>query len=52
MLAPDAIEAVHGQAMRILEEIGVEVGAEAVIDLLRAAGQSVEGTRVGWTAAS
>ncbi len=28
VLAPDAIEAVHDQAMRILEEIGVEVGAD------------------------
>ena len=46
VLAPDAVEAVHDQAMRILEEIGVEVGAEAAIDLLRGAGQTVEGTRV------
>ena len=35
VLAPDAIEEVHDQAMRILEEIGVEVGADAAIDLLR-----------------
>ena len=40
---PDAIEAVHDQAMRILEEIGVEVGSEAVIDLLRDAGQTRRG---------
>src|SRR3954454_21653430 len=46
VLAPDAVETVHDQAMRILEEIGVEVGADAAIDLLRDAGQSVEGTRV------
>jgi len=46
VLAPDAVEAVHDQAMRILEEIGVEVGAEAAIELLRDAGQTVEGTRV------
>src|SRR3954469_7798865 len=46
VLAPEAIETVHDQAMRILEEIGVEVGADAAIDLLQDAGQSVEGTRV------
>ncbi len=46
VLTPDAIASVHDQAMKILEEIGVEVGSEAGIDLLRAAGQTVDGTRV------
>ena len=46
VLAPDAISSVHDQAMRILEEIGVEVGSEAGIELLRAAGQTIDGTRV------
>ena len=32
--------------MKILEEIGVEVGSDAGIELLRAAGQTVDGTRV------
>jgi trimethylamine--corrinoid protein Co-methyltransferase len=46
VLSPDAISSVHDQAMRILEEIGVEVGSEAGIELLRGAGQTVDGTRV------
>ena len=32
--------------MKILEEIGIEVGSEAGIELLRGAGQTVDGTRV------
>ncbi len=46
VLAPDALDAVHDQGMRILEEIGVEVRHEPALALLRSAGQSVEGTRV------
>ena len=46
VLTPDAISSVHDQAMKILEEIGVEVGSEAGIELLRGAGQTVDGTRV------
>jgi len=47
-LAPDDLEAIHAQAMRILTEVGTEVHDESMRDRLAAAGQTVEETRVRW----
>jgi len=47
-LDDDALDRVHAQAMRVLAEVGTEVHSDAALDLLRAAGQRVEGTRVRW----
>ncbi|HVQ87152.1 MAG TPA: trimethylamine methyltransferase family protein [Actinomycetes bacterium] len=50
LLDEDALDRVHAQAMRILEEVGTEVHSEPALRLLRAAGQRVDGTRVRWDA--
>ena len=42
------LDRIHGQAMRILENIGTEVHSDAMLDRLRAANQRVDGTRVRW----
>lgn len=47
-LSPEALDAIHDQAIRILAEIGTEVHDDAMLLRLRAAGQRVEGTRVHW----
>jgi trimethylamine--corrinoid protein Co-methyltransferase len=47
-LDEDALDRIHGQAMRILSDVGTEVHDDAMIARLRAAGQTVEGTRVRW----
>lgn len=47
-LSPDALEAVHRQAMRLLAEVGTEVHDESMVRRLRAAGQPIDGTRVRW----
>jgi trimethylamine---corrinoid protein Co-methyltransferase len=47
-LGEEALEAVHEQAMAILEEIGTDVRDEAALELLRGCGQRVEGERVRW----
>lgn len=46
VLGEEGVGAVHGTAMRIVSEIGCEVHDEAGLELLRAAGQRVDGTRV------
>jgi len=46
VLGEEGVEAVHGAAMRIVSEIGCEVHDDAGLELLRAAGQRVEETRV------
>ena len=48
VLSDEQLEAIHTQAMRILEEIGTDVRHDAALDLLRAHGQSVDGVRVRW----
>ena len=49
-LTPEAMDRIHDQAMRILEEIGTEVHFEPALQLLGSAGQRVDGTRVRWDA--
>lgn len=49
-LAPDALDAIHAQAMRLLEEVGTEVHHDGALRLLADAGMRVEGTRVRWDA--
>ncbi len=46
VLDEEALERVHGAAMTILEEIGMEIHHAGVRSLLRAHGQRVEGERV------
>ncbi|MGZ4709420.1 MAG: trimethylamine methyltransferase family protein [Acidimicrobiales bacterium] len=43
-----ALEAVHGQALRLLREVGTEVHDDVMLRRLAEAGQDVEGTRVRW----
>jgi trimethylamine--corrinoid protein Co-methyltransferase len=50
LLDEDALDRVHVQAMRILEDIGTEVHSPAMLERLAAAGQRVDGTRVRWDA--
>jgi len=45
-LDDDALDRIHAQAVRILEDVGVEVHSQSALDLLAAAGQRVVGTRV------
>jgi trimethylamine--corrinoid protein Co-methyltransferase len=45
-LSPDDLDTVHAQAMRILEDIGIEVHFDPALELLRSSGQRVDGTRV------
>ncbi len=45
-LRPEAVEAVHNGAMRILEEIGIEFLHDESLDLFRKAGCKVDGTNV------
>ena len=52
ILSPDDVEAIHGQAMTILEEIGIDFLHPRARDLLSGAGMKVEDNRVrfdrGW----
>ena len=48
VLAESALDRIEAQAMTILSEIGTEVHHAGALDLLRAHGQAVEGTRVRW----
>src|SRR5262245_48917354 len=47
-LSESDLDAVHDQAMRILENVGTEVHSDAMLKMLNEAGQRVEGTRVRW----
>lgn len=47
-LSEDDLDKVHAQALRILADVGIEVHDEAMCQLLAAAGQDVDGTRVRW----
>ncbi|MEZ5094743.1 MAG: trimethylamine methyltransferase family protein [Nocardioides sp.] len=47
-LTPDALDAVHEQALRLLTEVGTEVHDDDMLERLRDAGQRVDGTRVRW----
>jgi trimethylamine---corrinoid protein Co-methyltransferase len=49
-LSEDDLDAVHAQAMRILEDIGTEVHSDTMLRMLEEAGQRVDGTRVRWDA--
>ncbi|MDH4354191.1 MAG: trimethylamine methyltransferase family protein [Actinomycetota bacterium] len=49
-LDDDALDRIHDQAMRILEDVGVEVHSPAALELLGEAGQRVDGTRVHFDA--
>ncbi len=49
-LDDDALDRIHSQAMRILEDVGMEVHSPAALELLAAAGQRVDGTRVHYDA--
>lgn len=51
LLDSDALDRIHQQAMRILEDVGTEVHSDRALELLRAAGQRVDGTRVRWDSA-
>jgi trimethylamine--corrinoid protein Co-methyltransferase len=44
------LDAIHDQAMRILENIGTEVHSDLMLKMLDEAGQRVDGTRVRWDA--
>ena len=48
VLAESALDRIEAQAMTILSEIGTEVHHAGALELLRAHGQAVEGTRVRW----
>ena len=48
VLAGEQLEAIHDQAMTILEEIGTDVRQEEALELLKAHGQHVDGERVRW----
>ena len=48
ILTPEQEDAIHGLAMRILEEIGTDVKHEAARGLLAGAGMAVDGERVRW----
>jgi trimethylamine--corrinoid protein Co-methyltransferase len=48
VLSEEQLDAVHHQALRILEEIGTDVRHDAALDLLAARGQRVEDGRVRW----
>jgi trimethylamine--corrinoid protein Co-methyltransferase len=50
LLDEDALDRIHQQAMRILEDIGTEVHSEPMLQRLADAGQRVDGTRVRWDA--
>ncbi len=50
LLDDEALNRVHTQAMRILENVGTEVHSPAALQLLEKAGQRVDGTRVYWDA--
>ncbi len=50
LLDDEALDRVHAQAMRILEDVGTEVHGDAALQLLKEAGQRVDGTRVRWDA--
>ena len=49
-LSESDLDAIHAQAMRILENIGTEVDSPTMLRMLEEAGQRVEGTRVRWDA--
>lgn len=49
-LSESELDQIHGQAMRILENIGTEVDSEVMLRMLADAGQRVDGTRVRWDA--
>ena len=44
------LDAIHDQAMRILENVGTEVHSDLMLKMLDEAGQRVDGTRVRWDA--
>lgn len=48
LLADDALDRIHAQGLRILEEVGTEVHSPSMLEQLSGAGQRVEGTRVFW----
>ena len=48
VLSESALDRIEAQAMTILSEIGTEVHHEGALELLRAHGQVVDGTRVRW----
>ena len=48
VLAREQLDAIHDQAMTILEEIGTDVRHEEALELLRSHGQHVDGERVRW----
>ena len=49
-LSESDLDAIHDQAMRILENIGTEVHSDVMLKMLDEAGQRVDGTRVRWDA--
>jgi len=51
LLDDAALDRIHAQAMRILEDIGTEVHSGSMLDQLAAAGQRIDGTRVRWDSA-
>ena len=48
VLTEEQLDLIHDRAMTILEEIGTEVRHDGALELLAAAGQNVDGTRVRW----
>src|SRR5437879_6125911 len=48
VLTDEQVAKIHEQAMTLLEETGTDVLHPAAIELLRAHGQSIDGSRVRW----
>ncbi|HHY29219.1 MAG TPA: trimethylamine--corrinoid methyltransferase, partial [Syntrophaceticus sp.] len=46
VLTEDHIMDVHNSSLRLLQEVGIEIEYQPAIDILRNAGQKVEGNRV------
>ena len=46
VLTEDDIKQVHESSLRLLQEVGIEIEYQPAVDILRDAGQRVEGTRV------
>jgi trimethylamine--corrinoid protein Co-methyltransferase len=42
------LDAIHDQAIRVLENVGTEVHSDVMLTMLSEAGQRVDGTRVRW----
>jgi trimethylamine--corrinoid protein Co-methyltransferase len=46
VLSEDDVKLVHSSSLRLLQEVGIEIEYQPAVDILRDAGQKVEGSRV------